>query len=324
MTKIEEIGNAWTHPKTGEVRYYVNDWQDMVELEVCYYKTGNVSAVYFKDEERSNSWFKKHVAGTKVWVSENKEVHVDYCDDGEVENAIKDALNAMLDDSEEVVDICSEGSVELGGVACMEIPNEASLEAPADFSQVKCDCGRFHDFTAVSGGSIGVGMRKGLNLDLCWSNECDCGRWIDIGAVGKADTIHYGDASTEWSVGCDSDSDVFLGCPYCGEEFNVFLNIADGREKGGRIDSDRIRLDWDISCPYCAETIETGLSAPISETYAEAFGDGSEGEADLLDEWTGTVKITAHGNSLDIKVTDAARALGLDRGDYVEVTIRRK
>lgn len=43
-----------------------------------------------------------------------------------------------------------------------------------------------------------------------------------------------------------------------------------------------------------------------------------------INEWTGTVKITAHGNSLDIKITDAARAMGLERGDYVDVTIRRK
>lgn len=51
--------------------------------------------------------------------------------------------------------------------------------------------------------------------------------------------------------------------------------------------------------------------------------DRSDMEAQL-EEWSGTVKITAHGNSLDIKITDAARAMGLDRGDYVEVTIRKR
>lgn len=42
-----------------------------------------------------------------------------------------------------------------------------------------------------------------------------------------------------------------------------------------------------------------------------------------IEEWSGTVKITAHGNSLDIKVTEAARAMDLQRGDYVEISIRK-
>ena len=47
-------------------------------------------------------------------------------------------------------------------------------------------------------------------------------------------------------------------------------------------------------------------------------------EQKTIDEWTGTIKVTTTGNSVIIKVTEAARAMDLPRGDYVEVTIRRK
>ena len=43
-----------------------------------------------------------------------------------------------------------------------------------------------------------------------------------------------------------------------------------------------------------------------------------------IDEWTGTKRVSSQGNSLNVTVTDACRILGLERGDVVEVTIRRK
>lgn len=49
-----------------------------------------------------------------------------------------------------------------------------------------------------------------------------------------------------------------------------------------------------------------------------------EQEPKTIDEWTGTVKVTTTGNSVILKVTEAARAMDLQRGDYVEVTIRKK
>ena len=95
MDGLETIGKKWTK-KDGEVRYYVNDWKDMIGLEVEYYKTGNVSNVVFRGEQCSNCWFKKYVASTKVWISEDKKVHVDYCKDGVVENAIIEALEKKI------------------------------------------------------------------------------------------------------------------------------------------------------------------------------------------------------------------------------------
>lgn len=47
-------------------------------------------------------------------------------------------------------------------------------------------------------------------------------------------------------------------------------------------------------------------------------------EERTIGDWSGTVKVTTTGNSVILKITDAARAMGLERGDYVDVTIRRK
>lgn len=46
-------------------------------------------------------------------------------------------------------------------------------------------------------------------------------------------------------------------------------------------------------------------------------------EPEPLTEWKGTKKIGASGNSLSLNVTEACRMMGLERGDAVEVIIRR-
>lgn len=43
-----------------------------------------------------------------------------------------------------------------------------------------------------------------------------------------------------------------------------------------------------------------------------------------IDEWTATKKIGLQGTSLSVAITEGCRILGLERGDIVEVTIRRK
>ena len=92
---LSKIGKKWTK-KDGEIRWYVNDWQDLIGLEVSYYKTGNVSDVSLKGEHCSNCWFKKYVQGTKVWVDVQGGVHVDYCKEDFVEDAIVKAVGAKI------------------------------------------------------------------------------------------------------------------------------------------------------------------------------------------------------------------------------------
>lgn len=42
-----------------------------------------------------------------------------------------------------------------------------------------------------------------------------------------------------------------------------------------------------------------------------------------LTEWKGTKKIVVSGNSMSINVTEACRMMELERGDLVEVIVRR-
>ena len=93
---LSRIGKAWTK-SNGEIRYYVNDWQEMIDLDVGYYKTGNVFDVTYKGERRSNCWYKKYVSRTKVWVDESYKVHVDYCEDSDIEKAVVKAVGTKID-----------------------------------------------------------------------------------------------------------------------------------------------------------------------------------------------------------------------------------
>lgn len=91
----EQIGKAW-RAHDGSIRYYVNDWQDMIGLEVNHYNTGNVSSVFFNGCRMSNNHYNKYISGTKVWIDESDGVHVDYCEDDEIESAIIEAVGKRL------------------------------------------------------------------------------------------------------------------------------------------------------------------------------------------------------------------------------------
>jgi len=93
---LNTLGNKW-EKKTNEIRWYVNDWMDAIELEVGYYKTGNVSDVAWHGDGRSNCWYKKYVMGTKVWIDIDGAVHVDYCKETAVERAIIEAIGKRIE-----------------------------------------------------------------------------------------------------------------------------------------------------------------------------------------------------------------------------------
>ena len=57
---IKHECGAWTHPYTGEERIYLNRFaHDLLEIEVSYYKTGNLSAFRWHGEKDSNCYGKK-------------------------------------------------------------------------------------------------------------------------------------------------------------------------------------------------------------------------------------------------------------------------
>lgn len=77
MTAMDKIGSRWEHPKTGEVRYYVNDWYKYGGLELDYYNTGNISDAWLDGKEISNCEAKRLLADIrKVYITEDGEVHV--------------------------------------------------------------------------------------------------------------------------------------------------------------------------------------------------------------------------------------------------------
>lgn len=68
--------NQWVHPRTGQVRRYVQGWYEAAGFEIDYYKTGNVSSAAYKGEGLSNrrATFLQCV---KVWVNDQNEVIVE-------------------------------------------------------------------------------------------------------------------------------------------------------------------------------------------------------------------------------------------------------
>lgn len=68
--------NTWT-AKNGTTRTYVNGWHEAAGIEIDYYKTGNISSAYVKDERVSNSKAGS-LLGIKVWIDEVGAYHVDH------------------------------------------------------------------------------------------------------------------------------------------------------------------------------------------------------------------------------------------------------
>lgn len=88
---LSKIGTKWVK-SSGEVRYYINDWKDLIGLKVDYYKTGNVANVECNGERWSNRFYIRNVKNTKVWIDEDGEPHIDYCYDEDVKRLIILAL----------------------------------------------------------------------------------------------------------------------------------------------------------------------------------------------------------------------------------------
>lgn len=82
---------------------------------------------------------------------------------------------------------------------------------------------------------------------------------------------------------------------------------ANNTDLGDRLNIDDIVAAGQESSAYSC--------SPLS--FPEDFGEP-------VTEWTGTKKIGLHGSSLSVAITEACRILGLEKGDVVEVTIRRK
>lgn len=69
--------NAWTNPRNGETRHYINDfWADMLGLHIERYNTGNISYASIDGEKISNG--RAGRLSGKLWADENGNLHLDY------------------------------------------------------------------------------------------------------------------------------------------------------------------------------------------------------------------------------------------------------
>ena len=81
MEKVRAECKEWT-PKSGQTRYYIDDWKQISGIKLEYHSTGNLESVSIDGKYKliSNSAWSKYCAKTRVWVgAEDNELNIDYC-----------------------------------------------------------------------------------------------------------------------------------------------------------------------------------------------------------------------------------------------------
>lgn len=87
----------WTHPKTGEVRFYVNNLAELIGLDVSRYGTGNISSARLNGEKTSNAEAGRILQAVgKAWIGGDGSIHVsDGCTRGGYEWVAADLRKAI-------------------------------------------------------------------------------------------------------------------------------------------------------------------------------------------------------------------------------------
>lgn len=67
----------WVKPGTKQVRRYINNWEELIGLELHYYKSGNISWALFDGEPISNAAARR-ICNGKVWLDSKNELHMDW------------------------------------------------------------------------------------------------------------------------------------------------------------------------------------------------------------------------------------------------------
>lgn len=68
---------SWTHPRTGENRRYVQNWKEIIEFEVGYSNTRNVTYSTLKGEKVAHARAAS-LLNVKVWLDSKNTIHVDH------------------------------------------------------------------------------------------------------------------------------------------------------------------------------------------------------------------------------------------------------
>lgn len=97
---LSRIGNAWTHPVTGEVRYYINNAYEYLGLTKFYHKGNFKGYKNAQGEEVGGKSFRNFLSHIKVWVGEDGVVHVEKGDDYpdsalEIQNRVQAKVDAL-------------------------------------------------------------------------------------------------------------------------------------------------------------------------------------------------------------------------------------
>lgn len=99
---LEKIGSKWVHPKTGEVRYYVNDCWKYGGLYVERYNSGNICYSELNSEEISHTKADGLIISIqKCWITEDGEVHLKgYLGHEEFNDAVIAGIKAAIAEME--------------------------------------------------------------------------------------------------------------------------------------------------------------------------------------------------------------------------------
>jgi hypothetical protein len=94
---VASLGNTWTHPRTGEVRVYLDP--EEFGLEIWKYGTGNVSHAWVNGEKIANGRAAKILAA-KFWVGGDGRVRTN-CDQTAADPIIEAMVAAVAEAAED-------------------------------------------------------------------------------------------------------------------------------------------------------------------------------------------------------------------------------
>ncbi len=75
-TTAEITLSRWTNPYTGQLRRYLNDWEQAIGLRITRYHTGNVSSATLDGAHISNT--EARFMSGKAWLDDAGQLHLDH------------------------------------------------------------------------------------------------------------------------------------------------------------------------------------------------------------------------------------------------------
>lgn len=166
--------------------------------------------------------------------------------------------------------------------------------------------------------------------EYLWNHKTDGEKDnIEVFQISKCDNLVNGVPPEDWDFDESCERDFVSEWQEAPRTMEVYFTHGDKVYKAEVRDQDDV---WKALSEFDRETYENlteedVLGVNLDAEYPNAQKVDSWGdveEDDRIQEVTVDLKISAYGHSLVLRVTDQAKILGVDRGDIVQVTIRRK